>query len=420
MILYDTFSVNISVKSSVENSIGPWKVATQKLRLFTSQARCEASSSSDHIDDDSLASRRSTDNKTECIADATTVVAHDDAKENLDPVSRIVSHNVTSGNTSLTSVVDDAHATNDINSNTLGRAICNTSVDSNVGKDDDRSQNSRVEHRESVQRKQPTSGVEESCWLPHKRTIHNIDSDLNIVRTNKSIEKILQNNVTVAANRRLDDKGSDGSRATNDSQTLRSRNLSYITANHAKNNHAHSDRTGNTRSRTWGRGIASVPNIMFNERSISNKQIDACDSSQLIRCVDFREDEKGYNDDSTIRVSIDLCKIQNVINPKLELLMSDEEDDNDDVGDDNDNNRSRRKSRLRGEDDYTQQQAKFRDSENNDNTKHSSLRNGELQALGRTNIDKIEARDSLHASANTFDRYRKRERENKYFDRHNS
>ncbi|XP_032672057.1 uncharacterized protein LOC116844530 isoform X2 [Odontomachus brunneus] len=416
MTLYDTFSVNISVKNNIKNFTDLCKKATWKPRLFTSQARYEASSSSNHIDSDSLASR-STDNKTERTADATTIVAHDDTKENLDPVSRMVSCNVTSGNTSLTNVVDDAHATNDTNPNALGRAICNTSVGS---KDNDRSQNLRIEHRESVQRKQPTPVTEESSWLTRKRTIHSIDSDLNIVQTNKNVEKVLQNNVTVAANRRIDNKGSDGSRAMNDSQTSPSRNLSYTTANHAKSSsYAHSDRTSVTRSRIWDRDIVSVPNIMFNERSISNKQIDACDSSQLIRCMDFREDERKCNDDSTIRVSIDLCKIQNVINPKLELLVSDEEDNNDnDVSDDNDN-RLHRKSRLRGKDDYTQQQVKFRDSETNDSTKHYLLRNGKLQALGRINIDKNEARDSLHANANIFNRYRKRERESRCFDRHN-
>lgn len=416
MILYDTFSVNISVENSAEDKI-KLGIATQETRLITSQAQCEASSTSNQVNGNLL------DDKTECIADMTAIVAHDDTKENLDPVSRTVSHNTISDNISLMNGVDDVDTMTDtwqcehdtqtriIPSDALGRVICNTSIDSNMGKDVNRSQSSRVDHRESIQRKS-TSATEESCWLPYIRTIHNIDSDLNIARANKNVEKVLQNNVAVTMNRRVD-KGSNSSLTTDGSPASHSRNLSYATASYRRNSsYTNSYRTGVTRSHARDRNIVNVPNIIFNEHSISNKQIDACDSSQLIQCMTFQENEY---DDPTVRVSIELCKIQNLIDSKPELFASDQED----VDYDNNSDKRRRRciNRLHDEDDYMQQQTSSRDPENNDNTKYSLLRNSELQAFGQTDIEKIETRDCLYGSTNTFNRYRKRERESKYFDR---
>ncbi|XP_014478792.1 PREDICTED: uncharacterized protein LOC106746574 isoform X2 [Dinoponera quadriceps] len=407
MTLFDTFCVNIPVENPTMGSKNRPDTTIGALgeRSLSSQRQCEALSSSDHVNDDSLMSRL-TDDTTERVADAATVVAHDDAKENLDPVSRTVPRNVVSNNVSLANGANDVDATNDsrqrkydaqtrltddVNSKALDRAMYNTTTDSNMGKDDD--QSPRVDHREGVQRKQSTPVTEENGRLSYRRTIHNIDSDLNIVRTNRNVEKVLQNNVTVTSNRRTDDKGADGSRATNGSRTAsRSRNL-Y--ANHRKSTNSHPDRT---RSQT--RTVTNAPNIMFNELSISNRQIDACDSSDSIRCMTF--------DDPTVRVSIDLDKIQNLIESKPELFASDDEEK---VKDDD---RCRKYIKRSHNDDYTQ--LKFHDTESNDDTRHSPFRNCELE-VGRKTVDKIETRDSLYG--NTFSRYRKRELESRYFDKRN-
>lgn len=427
MVLYDTFSVNIPVDNPAkDNKTRPGITAREPgRRPLTSQTRCQASAGLNHASGDSLASRL-TDDMAERIVDATAVVAHDDVKENLDPVSRTVSRNVFPDNVSLVNGVDDEDATNDArrqrehdaqtrlapsdtNSNALDRAICHITVDNNTGKDDNRNQDPQIDHRDGVQCKQTT--MEDSGWLPYRRTIHSIDSDLNIARMNNNVEKILHNNLTVATSQRVDSKETDSSRATGDSLTSRS-HLPHVTANHRRsNNHARSV----SKSRNRNRNVANVPNITFNERSISNKQIDACDSSQLIRCVAFRDDDDEdsyvYNNDHTVRVSIDLHKIQNLIESSPELFVSDNEDV--DVDGDSNDGRHRRKciSRLRVKDVYTQ--TKFHDTENNDGKRHSSFKNGELLTLGRANVERIETQDSLYA--NTFNR----KRETRYFDRHN-
>ncbi|XP_025162944.1 uncharacterized protein LOC105185627 isoform X2 [Harpegnathos saltator] len=428
MTLYDTFSVNISVENpATYNKIKP-SIAMQELgeRPFSSQTQYEALSSPDHVNNDIFANCLIED-RTEYTADAMAVVIHDDAKENLDPVSRTAPNTVTSSNINLINA-NGVDATNDtwqnssehdaqtclirsnINSNALDRAICNTIIDNNTEKDNDRSQNSRVENREGVQRKQfvcnPSTPVAESSWLSHRRTIYSINSDLNIVRTNKNVEKILQNNVTVMTNRHSDD-----SRTTDNSPTSHLHNFSYVRTNRRKSKSQHSDQTDVAKLQTQDQ---NVPNIIFNEHSISNRQIGACNSSQLIHCMASCDDENNYDyDDSNVRVSIDLHKIQNLIDSKPELFLSDEEDN------DSESNRRRRRciSRLRGANDYTQLQAKFHDTENNDNVRHSSLRNDDLQKLSQTSV--IEARGTLYSNANIFNRFRKRERETRYFDKRN-
>ncbi|EFN81878.1 G2/M phase-specific E3 ubiquitin-protein ligase [Harpegnathos saltator] len=409
------------------NKIKP-SIAMQELgeRPFSSQTQYEALSSPDHVNNDIFANCLIED-RTEYTADAMAVVIHDDAKENLDPVSRTAPNTVTSSNINLINA-NGVDATNDtwqnssehdaqtclirsnINSNALDRAICNTIIDNNTEKDNDRSQNSRVENREGVQRKQfvcnPSTPVAESSWLSHRRTIYSINSDLNIVRTNKNVEKILQNNVTVMTNRHSDD-----SRTTDNSPTSHLHNFSYVRTNRRKSKSQHSDQTDVAKLQTQDQ---NVPNIIFNEHSISNRQIGACNSSQLIHCMASCDDENNYDyDDSNVRVSIDLHKIQNLIDSKPELFLSDEEDN------DSESNRRRRRciSRLRGANDYTQLQAKFHDTENNDNVRHSSLRNDDLQKLSQTSV--IEARGTLYSNANIFNRFRKRERETRYFDKRN-
>lgn len=433
MTLYDTFSVNIPVKNLKATKIRRG-VATRESegRLPTFQTQCETSSNLDH--GDSLAS-----GLTKGVADATAVVAHDEAKENLDPVSRTAC-NVFSGNVSLMNGVENEDATtsdeqqrehnvqarlspNDTNSDALDRALCHTIVDSNTRRDDDHRQGPRVNYWKGVQLRQSTPVTEESIWLPYRPTMYSINSDLNIIHTKKNIEKLLRNNVTVMMKQRVDDKKIDGSRATDNSSTTRP-HFPHATANHSdsRSHSTHSDQTDVSKSQTRDQSVTSAPNIMFNERSISNKQIDACDSSQLIRCMKFcDDDERTHNNDPTLRVSIDLHKIQNLIEAKPKLFVSDDDDvdiDGDvNVESDSDDDRCRTFiSQPRSENDCTQQQAKFRDTKN-DGRKSSPFENCELQTLDQTTMEGIEARDSLYV--NTINRYGKRERETRHFDKRN-
>ncbi|XP_072748731.1 uncharacterized protein [Anoplolepis gracilipes] len=74
-----------------------------------------------------------------------------------------------------------------------------------------------------------------------------------------------------------------------------------------------------------------VSNNMFNEHNILNKQIDASDSIKFIRCLAFDKNTVNHNNEnnfrhndseSCLKVSIDLCKIQSLIDSKPELFVS--------------------------------------------------------------------------------------------------
>lgn len=163
MILYDTFSVNISVKNSTKNksksNITDCESDGEEFTL-SSQAENEVSSSSDYIDRTRITecmdkSRRITKNEdylnNDKIKSAVNVVGvvadrdHDETKENLDPIFKTVSHNNISDNINLPNDIDnilnndytyiDNHnqislvSTGDINSTTLNRTICDTRLD---------------------------------------------------------------------------------------------------------------------------------------------------------------------------------------------------------------------------------------------------------------------------------------------------
>ncbi|KAG5322009.1 G2E3 ligase, partial [Acromyrmex heyeri] len=336
MILYDTFSVNISMKNLKESKRLADVAASREVKKMSTIASREASCSSDI---DNITTERhicSLKNENFLINDKM-YIAHsrDDAKENLNPIrSKVLSHNDTLDNVNTTTNIDSAMnncfknendnetclVSSDTNISVLNRTICNTNVDTIVPLISN--QGSRVS-LETVQQHKQTSihsvisvHTEEKSraqlfFKETNRIVHNVDFDLN-VNMNKNIEKISQNDITVLS-QHTDEIGNDH---TDDSPTSQN-GLKYLNSM-------------NVRSKINNRNVTRVSNIAkFNEHSILSKQIDACNSKKFIQCIAFQENTVRRNGETRIKnnefclkVSIDLCKIQNLIDSKPELFKN--------------------------------------------------------------------------------------------------
>lgn len=453
MVLYDTFSVNIPINNSKESKIRSANIAAQReSKEWSHQARGEASSSVEYIDDIQTTEQRfvkffrSSKNENHLINDKTKYIARgkDDAKENLDPVrSKMLSRNGTFDN-NLVNDIDDTVTvhdsfcgetdnemrlvSSDTNLSALNRTICNRNVEDSVIDDvafvsSDRNQILQANWEDIQQHKQVSvyditlteEKTARSFCKETNKIVHNVDFDFNIVKMNKNIEKILQDDITVSTNRHNKDSNRKiGNDHTDDSQTT------------LRNSYKHLDSTNVVRLKVQNLSAARVSNIMFNEHSILNKQIDASDSAKFIRCFDennvnrnsenkfkynnSKDSFKCNNSESCLKVSIDLCKIQNLIDSKPELFVNEECNIDD----------KRRKctSRLYGQGDYAQQQVRY-DIENSDSVNHYPSKNSELQISGNctSSIEQMQMRDIV-PSTNTFVRNQKPKRGIRYFDKH--
>ncbi|XP_012540883.1 dentin sialophosphoprotein [Monomorium pharaonis] len=401
MTLYDMFSVKISLKNSKNNKNRLVSAAVpQESQGSPALASLEASCSSDYTDNTST-ERQCTEkffrSLTNCsINDKSACakyVTHDDAKENLDPVrpTRILSCNSTLDNLNLTSNVDDTVSVNDsfrdeddnehlissdINLSIVNRTICNTNVD-NVT-DNMSNQGSRVNLESVQQHKQapmcnaflaPAEKKSETLLFckDTNRIVHDTDVDLNIVNMNKNIEKVSQD-ITVLTSRHIDGDRS-GNYHTDDSSTLR-------------NDYKQLDSTNIMKSKINNQNVVTrASNITkFNEHSILNKQIDACDSKKFIRYVTFQENVRNdgtkikSNDKFCLKVSVDLCKIQNLIDSKPELFQNHK---NEQQRQDANEQQRTCASRLLGLNHCVRQQTKYCDIQNGDNINNCLLKNRE-------------------------------------------
>ncbi|XP_025268899.1 uncharacterized protein LOC105259473 [Camponotus floridanus] len=347
MVLYDTFSVNIPIKNSKESKIRSANVtAQQELKESSYYATDEASSNAEYIDDIQTVEQqfkfsRSSKNEN-LVNDKTKYVIHgqDDTKENLDPIrSKMLSRNSTYNNSLVndsgdTVTIHDSFcgetgneirlASSDTNLSALNRTICNKNVEDTV-KDDiafvsnDRNkilhgswQDVQQHKQVSVQDMTPPCTEEKFVrfYKENNRIVHNIDFDFNIVKTNKNIEKILQDDMTVSTNQHNKDNNIIDNDYIDDSQTM------------LQNGYKHLACTNVTRPK--------LSNIMFNEHSILNKQINKSDS-EINQRLTFDENTvnrnsennfKHNNSECCCKISIDLCRIQSLIDSKPELFVN--------------------------------------------------------------------------------------------------
>ncbi|XP_018346086.1 PREDICTED: probable GPI-anchored adhesin-like protein PGA55 isoform X1 [Trachymyrmex septentrionalis] len=336
MILYDTFSVNISMKDLKESKRLAGVAASREAKEMSTIASCEAYSS-EYIDNITTERRtdklfRSLKNENFLINDKM-YIAHsqDDVKENLNPIrSRVPSHNDTLDNMNSTNNVDSAMnncfkdendsetclVSSDTNVSVLNRTICNTNVDTIVPLISN--QGSQVSLETVQQHKQASIHSVISMHTEERsraqlffketnRIVYSVDFDLN--NMNKNIEKISQNDITILSQHTDDDK--IGNDHTDDSLTSQNGLKNLNSMNSPKINN-----------------VTRVSNITrFNEHSILSKQIDACNSKNFIQCIAFQENTVRRNGETRIKnnefclkVSIDLCKIQNLIDSKPELF----------------------------------------------------------------------------------------------------
>lgn len=358
MVLYDTFSVNIPIKNSKESKIRSANLAAQReSKELSYHASGETSSSAEYIDNIQTAEQRffklfrSSKNEN-LIHDKTKYIVHgqDDTKENLDPDrSKMLSRNDTFDNSLVNDICDTMTVhdsfcdetdnemylvSSDTNLSTLHPTICNKNVEDSVMDgvtfvSNDRKQTLQVNWEDVQQHKQisiydmtPASTEEKiarSFCKETSRIVHNVDFDFNIVKTNKNIEKILQDDITVSTNRhKRDNNRKIGNYCTDDSQTM------------LRNSYKHLDNTNVIKPKVANWSATRVSNIMFNEH-ILNRQIDTSSSVKFIRCLAFNENtvsrnsENNFrhnNSESFLKVSIDLCKIQSLIDSKPELFVN--------------------------------------------------------------------------------------------------
>lgn len=377
MVLYDTFSVNIPINNSKESNVRTVNgFASRELKELSyhakncSNARDEASSSVDYIDDIQTAEQRfvkfsrSSKNENHLINDKTKYIAcgKEDAKENLDPVrSKLLLRNGIFDN-NLVNDIDDTMMTvqdsfcgetgnetrlvsSDTNLSTLNKTISNRNVEDSIVDDvtfvsNDRNQILQANWEDMQQHKQVSvydimtsteDKITRSFYKETNRTVHNVDFDFNIVKTNKNIEKILQDDITISINcHNRDSNRKIGNDHTDDSQTT------------LRNSYKHLDSTNVMRPKIQHLSATRISNILFNEHNILNKQIDSSYPVKFIRqCSTIDEKNnvnsnnenniknnnsedsfKCNNSESCLKVSIDLHKIQKLIDSKPELFVN--------------------------------------------------------------------------------------------------
>lgn len=356
MVLYDTFSVNIPIKNSKESKIRSANVtAQQEPKESSYYVADEASSNAEYIDGIQIAERfkffRSSKDEN-LFNDKTKYVIHgqDDTKENLDPVrSKMLSRNGTFDNSLVNDIGDTVTihnsfcgetgneirlASSDTNLSALNRTICNKNVEDSV-KDDiafvsnDRNQTLHGNWEDVQQHKQVSvhdmtparteEKIARSFCKETNRIIYNADFDFNIVKTNKNIEKILQDDITVSTNQHNKDNNKKiDNDYIDDSQTILQNGCKHLAS------------TNFTKSKLLNWNTIRVSNIMFNEYSILNKQIDKSDS-EIIQRLTFDENTVNCNSENNFRhnnsegcckISIDLCRIQSLIDSKPELFVN--------------------------------------------------------------------------------------------------
>lgn len=384
MVLYDTFSVNIPIKNSNESKIRLVDVtAQQEPKELSCSAADEVSSNAEDVDDIQAVEQRfvkffrSSKNEN-LVNDKTKYIVHsqDDTKENLDPIrSRMLSRNGTFDNSLVNDIGDtmtihDSFCETDneirlISSNTnlnaLNRTICNKNIEDSI-KDDvafvsnDCNQTLHISWEDVQQHKQISvhdvtpAPIEEkiarSFCKETNRIIHNVD--FNIVKTNKNIEKILQDDITVSTNQHNRDSNKKiDSDYTDESQTMLRNSYEYL-AN-----------TNVTRPKVLNWNATRVSNIMFNEHSILNKQIDKFDS-EITQHLTLNENTVNRNNENNYRhnkseccfkISVDLCRIQSLIDSKPELFVNQKCNVDD--------KRHKCKNQLYDQEDYIQQQVRY-------------------------------------------------------------
>lgn len=357
MVLYDTFSVNIPIKNFKESKIRSANVtAQQELKESSYYAADEASSNAEYIDNIQTVEQRfklSRSSKNEnLVNDKTKHVIHgqDDTKENLDPVrSKMLSRNGTFDNSLVNDIGDTVTihdsfcgetgneirlASSDTNLSALNRTICNKNVEDTV-KDDiafisnDRNQILHGSWEDVQQHKQVSvhdmtparteEKITRSFCKENNRIVHNVDFDFNIVKTNKNIEKILQDDITVSTNQHNKDNNIIiDNDYIDDPQTM------------LQNGYKHLASTNVTRPKLLNWNATRVSNIMFNEHSILNKQINKS-NSEINQRLTFDENTvnrnsennfKHNNSECCCKISIDLCRIQSLIDSKPELFVN--------------------------------------------------------------------------------------------------
>lgn len=344
MVLYDTFSVNIPVENPKEGRKRSACLISSKEHALIPRARGEASSSVDYVAEQRIDKfYRSMRKENHLMNDKTKYItrSHDDTKENLDPFqSNTLSHNDMFNNTSLMNDNDNGltpndyirendnemqHISSDTNLSTFNRRVYNVNVDNSVADGmefvrSDCKQSSRV-NLDDVQ-VSVSDVVHES---KEKRTNDDrsfcqvTNLDLRIV-SNKSIESALQDNIVFFMNKHTDDDREAKRDYTDDSLLLW--NDKYLTG----------DRDI-TRPKAQRRSAARAANIACCEHNIANAQTDtrhlhdAEKFARRTRCHEKIENPNSEsktkrNVESHLKISIDLCKIQDLIDSKPDLFLN--------------------------------------------------------------------------------------------------
>jgi len=340
MILYDTFSVNISIKNSKENKKRSATLISSKECI--TRARREASSSKDYIVEQCIDKYRSFKNENCLINDKHITCSNDDVKENLDPI-RSKTHNDTFNNSNLMNDTDNTmipndyvcendnekqFISNDINLSTFNPKIYNMNTD-NVT-DDIQSVCNQISRTnfENVQQislsniipksKEGIANNDRSFCKKIDKIEYSVD-DLNVVNTNKSVERVSQNDITSFTNKYVDDN----------------REIRYdcIDNHSGLLNDKRFNNTDIIIPKEQDRDSIHIAKVTRDKYNILNKQIDKHNAESSIQCIAFYENYKSKNNiksnvKSCFKISIDLCKIQNLIDTKPKLFIKQNHNDN--------------------------------------------------------------------------------------------
>jgi len=336
MILYDTFSVNISMKNSKESKKRSATLTSSK--EYITRARYEASSSKDYIAEQHI-DKYFSKNENRLVNDKRVTCSNDDVKENLDPV-KSKTRNDTFNNSTLMNNADNTmtlndsvcendnekrFTSNDTNLRTFNPRIYNTNTDVTDDVQSVCNQISRTNF-ENVQqislsnvisesKKETTNDDQSFCKKTDKIECSvNLD-DLNIV-TNKSVKKVLEDDIIFFTNKHVDDDREIRYDCIDDhSGLLNDKRFNDINVIIPK-------------AQNRGAIVKNITKVTRDKYNILNKQIDKYNGN-FIQCTAFHKNIENYNSKSNIKsnvksclkISIDLCKIQNLIDTKPELFI---------------------------------------------------------------------------------------------------
>jgi len=365
------------MKNSKENKKRSTTLTSSK--EYITRARHEASSSKDYIAEQRI-DKYCSKNENRLVNDKHIICSNDDVKENLDPV-KSKTHNDTFNNSTLmnadnTMTLNDyvcendnekRFISNDTNLCTFNPRIYNTNTDvTDVQSVHNQISQTNFENVQQIslsnvipESKEGTVNDDQSfCKKTDKIECSvNLD-DLNIVTMNKRVKKVLLDDITFFTNKHVDDNKEIRYDCIDD-------HLGLLNGKHFNNIDVIIPKVQN-------RG--AIAKVTRNKYNILNKQIGKCNAGNFIQCTTFHENIENYNSKNNIKsnvkscfkISIDLCKIQNLIDTKPELFIKQNHDDN--------NQWHKNINYLYSRNDHTQEQVRYNIKNSNDNYNITTLK----------------------------------------------